>query len=114
MVLPLPSLRFSIAVLVAITSPFGAAKLARATESQIDRSETVTIETAIDAAKHCVVDRNINVVGSFIESARLERGTHGGAGSRWVVTWAYSREIKGGRVTIAVSQSLACDVTYGE
>ena len=74
----------------------------------------LTIEEAIDIAKRCIIDRDIRVVGSFIESARFERDARGDRGPSWRVTWARSREIKGGQVFVTVFSSRTCQVEYGE
>src|SRR3990170_7529399 len=74
----------------------------------------LTIEEAIDIAKRCIIDRNIRVVGSFIESARFARNARGERGAFWLVTWAHSREIKGGQVFVTVFSGRTCQVTYGE
>jgi hypothetical protein len=75
---------------------------------------TLTIETAIDIAKRCVLERNVRLVGSYIESARFVRNARGDRGPYWQVTWAYSREIKGGQVFVAVFLNGTCEVTHGE
>jgi DDE superfamily endonuclease len=54
------------------------------------------------------------LVGSFIESTRFERNPRGDQGPYWSVTWAYSREVKGGQVFVTVFQSRTCELTYGE
>ena len=87
---------------------------ARATEQSAIVAPTLTIEEAIDTAKRCVLERNVRLVGSFIESARFERNPRGDRGPYWFVTWAYSREVKGGQVFVTVFQSRTCEVTYGE
>jgi hypothetical protein len=73
----------------------------------------LTIEAAIDAAKRCVLERNVRLVGSYIESTRFVRDAAGARGSFWQVTWAYSREIKDGRVSVAIFGDGSCEVTYG-
>lgn len=75
---------------------------------------TLTIEAALDIAKRCVLDRNVHLVGSYIESARFERKPRGDRGPYWLVTWAYSREVKGGQVFVSVFQSRSCEIRYGE
>jgi hypothetical protein len=87
---------------------------ARANEPQAANAPVLTIEEAIDISKRCVVERDIRVVGSFIESARFERNPRGDRGPFWRITWAQSREIKGGQVFVAVFADRACEVTYGE
>jgi hypothetical protein len=74
----------------------------------------LTIEGAIDAAKRCVLERNIRLVGSFIESARFERDSRGDRGPLWVVTWANSREIKGGQVFATIYVNGSCELRFGE
>jgi hypothetical protein len=73
----------------------------------------LTIEQAIDIAKRCVLERNVNLVGSYIESARFVRAARKDRGPFWQVTWAYSREIKGGQVFVAVFLDRRCEVTHG-
>ena len=79
-----------------------------------DNGATLTIEAAIDAAKRCVLERNVRLVGSYIESARFVRDAPGARGSFWQVNWAYSREIKEGRVSVAIFADGTCEVTYGD
>ena len=79
-----------------------------------DKRQVLTIEEAIDAAKRCVLERNVRLVGSYIESARFVRNAPGARGPSWQVTWAYSREIKGGRVSVSIFADGTCEVTYGE
>jgi hypothetical protein len=74
----------------------------------------LTIEGAIDAAKRCVLERNIRLVGSFIESARFERNPRGDRGPFWLVTWATSREIKGGQVFATIYVNGSCELRVGE
>ena len=74
----------------------------------------LTIEEAIDIAKRCILEQHIQVAGSFIESARFERNPRGDRGPYWRVTWAPSREIKGGQVFVTVSIDRKCELTYGE
>jgi hypothetical protein len=74
----------------------------------------LTIEDAIDAAKRCVLERKIHLAGSFIEAARYERKPPGDRRAHWTVTWACSREAKGGRVWVAVYDSGECEVMVGE
>jgi hypothetical protein len=74
----------------------------------------LTIEEAIDAAKRCVLERKIRVVGSFIESARFDRNAGVDRGPVWRVTWAYAREVKGGQVYVTVLGDGTCEVTFGE
>jgi hypothetical protein len=88
--------------------------LAHSAEQSAAVAPTLTIEEALDTAKRCVLDRNVHLVGSFIESIRLERNPRGDRGPYWLVTWAYSREVKGGQVFVSVFQSRACEITYGE
>lgn len=88
--------------------------LALADEPEASAGHVLTIEEAIDIAKRCIIDGNIRVVGSFIESARLDRNSRGDRGPFWRVTWAPSREIKGGQVFVAVFPDRTCRVTYGE
>jgi hypothetical protein len=73
-----------------------------------------TVEDAIDIAKQCVIDRNIQVAGSFIESARYEHNRRGDRGPYWLVTWAPAREIKGGQVFVSVFGKRQCEITFGE
>ena len=79
-----------------------------------DNGRTLTIEEAIDIAKRCVIERNVRLVGSYIESARFVRNARGDRGPFWQVVWAYSREIKGGQVFVAVFANRTCEVTHGE
>ena len=88
--------------------------LARSTERSAIVASTLTIEEAIDIAKRCVLERNVRLVGSFIESTRFERNPRGDRGPYWLVTWAYTQEVKGGQVFVTVFQSRTCEVTYGE
>jgi hypothetical protein len=87
---------------------------ARGEESKPGNAAALTIEEAIDTAKHCVLERNIQVAGSFIESAHFERNARGDRGPYWTVSWAHSREVKGGRVWITVYQNRTCEVRFGE
>jgi hypothetical protein len=85
---------------------------ALATQSVDMRVSDITIEEAIEIAKGCVLERDIEVVGSFIESARYERVARASGELRWVITWAYSRATKGGRVVVYVDKSRMCNITY--
>jgi hypothetical protein len=87
---------------------------ARADEPRAANAPALTIEEAIDIAKRCVIERNIRVVGSVIESARFERNPRGDRGPFWRITWAQSREIKGDQVFVAAFLDHACEVTYDE
>ena len=87
---------------------------AQADETQAAKAPALTIEEAIDISKRCVVERDVHVVGSFIESARFERNPRGDRGPFWRITWAQSREIKGGQVFVTVFADRGCEVTYGE
>jgi hypothetical protein len=87
---------------------------ARAAEQPTTAAPTLTIEEAIDTAKRCALERNAHLAGSFIESARLERNPRGDRGPYWLVTWAYSRQVKGGQVFVSVFQTRTCELTYGE
>ena len=73
-----------------------------------------TIEEAIEVAKKCVLERNIRLVGSAIESANFVRNPRGDRGPYWLVTWAYSREVKGGQVFVTVFQNRTCEIRFGE
>jgi hypothetical protein len=75
---------------------------------------TLTIEDALDVAKGCILARNVDVAGSAIESAQIERNTRANHGTFWRVTWRRSREIKGGQVFVTVFQDRTCEITYGE
>lgn len=86
----------------------------RAAERPAAAPSTLTIEEAIDIAKRCVLEQNVHLAGSFIESARLERNPRGDRGPYWLITWAWSREVKGGQVFVSVFQSRSCELTYGE
>ena len=88
--------------------------IARSEEDSAPTASVLTIEEAIDTAKRCVVERTVHLAGSFIESARLERNPRGDRGPFWLITWAYSREVKGGQVFVSVFQSRACEIRYGE
>ena len=87
---------------------------ARDDEPEPTHCPVLTIEEAIDIAKHCVLERNIRLVGSFIESARFDRNPRGDRGPYWRVTWAYAREIKGGQVFVTVFDNRTCELTFGE
>jgi hypothetical protein len=87
---------------------------AHATEDSAAIVPTLTIEEALDIAKRCVLDRNVQLVGSLIESARFERNPRGDRGPYWVITWAYAREVKGGQLFVSVFQSRTCELKYGE
>jgi len=86
----------------------------QAEEPRGSSPSTLTIEEAIDIAKRCIIERDIRVVGSFIESAGLNRNPRGDRGPFWRITWAYSREIKGGQVFVDVMADRSCVITYGE
>ena len=92
----------------------GVATDVRAAGPPATATATLTIEEAIDIAKRCVLERNVHLAGSFIESARFERNPRGDRGPYWLVTWARAREVKGGQVFVSVFQSRACELTYGE
>jgi len=84
------------------------------------RASTLSIEDAINAAKHCLRERNVSLAGKFIESATFHRNQRDNRGRYWTVTWA-PREaaasrpmIVGGEVIVAVFQTRACEVRYGE
>jgi hypothetical protein len=104
----------ALALLVSLASVSIGPMLARADVPEPINGRVLTIDEAIEIAKRCVLERNVRVVGSFIESARFERNPRGDRGSFWQVTWAYSREIKGGQVFVTVFGNRACEVTYGE
>jgi hypothetical protein len=87
---------------------------ARAAQAEVPGAPVLTIEAAIDVAKRCVLERNVRLVGSFIESARFERNPRGERGPFWRVTWAYAREVKGGQVLVTVFADQSCELTYGE
>ena len=84
-----------------------------AAESVGIHASAPTIEEAIDVAKRCILERNVHVVGSFIESARYVRESDLGEQPHWIITWAHSREIKGGQVYVSVDHSRTCKVTFG-
>ena len=88
--------------------------VARAGDGPASASSTLTIEEAIDTSKRCVLEKNVHLTGSYIESARLERNLRGDRGPYWLITWAWSREVKGGQVFVLVFQSRTCEITYGE
>jgi hypothetical protein len=92
----------------------GSSFSARSGQDSAPTALVLTIEEAIETAKRCVLERNVPLAGSFIESARLERNPRGDLGPYWVVTWAYSREVKGGQVFVSVFQSRTCELRYGE
>jgi hypothetical protein len=79
-------------MLVCLASAYLASTFAYANEPSPINAPTLTIEAAIDIAKRCVLERNVRLVGSFIESARYERNPRGDRGPFWRVTWAHSRE----------------------
>ena len=106
--------RFALPLLLALAVACVGGTLAAAGEPEPSAGRVLTIEEAIDIAKRCISERNIRVVGSFIESARFERNPRGDRTPNWRVTWAYSREIKGGQVFVTVFPSRTCEVTYGE
>jgi len=107
-------IRFALPLLLTLAVACVGRTLALADEPEPSAGRVLTIEEAIDIAKRCIIDRNIRVVGSFIESARFERNSRGDGGPFWRVTWAQSREIKGGQVFVTVSSGRTCQVTYGE
>jgi hypothetical protein len=88
--------------------------LARSAEASAAAAPTLSIEEALDTAKSCVLDRNVRLVGSFIESVKLERNAGADRGPYWLVTWAYAREVDGGQVFVSVFQSRTCEIRYGE
>jgi hypothetical protein len=88
--------------------------LARSADQSAVAAPTLTIEEALDTAKSCVLDRNVRVVGSFIESVQLERKPGDDRGPYWLVTWAHAREVDGGQVFVSVFQSRSCEIRYGE
>jgi hypothetical protein len=106
--------RLVLPLLLALAAAWVGPTLALAGEREPSADRVLAIEEAIDIAKRCVIDREIRVVGSFIESARFERNPRGDRGSFWRVTWAYSREIKGGRVFVTVYSNRTCEVTHGQ
>jgi hypothetical protein len=103
--------QFALPLLLSLAAACGRA-LALAEQPEPYAGHVLTIEQAIDIAKRCIIDRNIRVVGSFIESARFER--RGERGPFWRVTWAHSRQIKGGQVFVSVFSGGTCQATYGE
>jgi hypothetical protein len=107
-------MRFALPLLLTLAVAGAGRPIALADERELSAGRVLTIEEAIDIAKRCVLERNIRVVGSFIESARFERDSRGGHRPFWRVTWAYSREIKGGQVFVTVFSDRTCQVTYGE
>src|SRR3954471_9854301 len=104
--------RSALALLVSLPLAIVEPALARADSPH--SGVTLTIEAAIDIAKRCVLERNVRLVGSYIESARFVRNAGGERGPFWQVTWAYSREIKGGQVFVAVYVDGTCEVTHGQ
>ena len=106
---PNKALRTSaLALLVSVSSPV-------LTATQVPNSgPALTIEDAIDISKRCVIERDIRLVGSYIESARFVRKGPGDRGPFWQVDWAYSREIKGGKVSVAVFDDRTCEITHGK
>lgn len=88
--------------------------VARADDRPASAPSTLTIEEAIDISKRCVLEKNVYLAGSYIESARLERNPRGDRGPYWLITWAWSRQVKGGQVFVSVFQSRTCEITYGE
>jgi hypothetical protein len=104
--------RSALALLVSLTSTIVGPALAGAEVA--GNGGTLTIEAAIDIAKRCVLERNVRLVGSYIESARFVRNARGDRGPFWQVTWAHSREIKGGQVFVSVFVNGTCEVTHGE
>lgn len=112
-VITIPSIRRMLPVVIAAALSCSHAIVARAADQPTTAPSTLTIEEAIDIAKRCVLERDIVLTGSFIESARFERKSRGDRGPYWVITWAWSREVKGGQVFVSVFQSRACDVTNG-
>jgi len=109
---PSPLRRSAFALLVSVSSAI-AGPVVTGTEVP-DNERTLTIEEAIDIAKRCVLERNVRLVGSYIESARFVRNAREDRGPFWQVSWAYSREIKGGQVFVAVFANRTCEVTHGE
>jgi hypothetical protein len=103
--------RSALALLISLSYPIAGPVLA-GTEVR-DNGGTLIIEAAIDIAKRCVLQRNVRLVGSYIESARFVRNAGGDRGPFWQVTWAYSREIKGGQVFVSVFMNGTCEVTHG-
>ncbi|MDH4073667.1 MAG: hypothetical protein OEV41_11265 [Gammaproteobacteria bacterium] len=106
--------RFALAMLLGLAAMYFGPMLAHAGEPELSKGEVLTIEDAIDVAKRCVLERNIRLVGSFIESARFDRNPRGDRGPFWLVTWAYSREIKGGQVFVTIFVDRTCELTFGE
>ena len=106
--------RFALALLLTLAVAGAGRTLALADEPEPCTGHVLTIEEAIDIAKRCIIERNIRVVGSFIESARFERNSRGDRGPFWRVSWAHSRQVKGGQVFVTVFSGRTCQVTYGE
>jgi hypothetical protein len=106
--------RFALVLLFGLAAVYVGPTLARAGEAEPSTAPVLTIEEAIDIAKRCVIERNVRLVGSFIESARFERNPRGDRGPFWRVTWAYAREVKGGQVFVTVFTNRTCELTYGE
>jgi hypothetical protein len=106
--------RFALALLLTAVVACVGRTFALADARKPAPGHVLTIEEAIDIAKRCIVERNIHVAGSFIESARFERNARGDHGPFWRVTWAHAREIKGGQVFVTVFSGRTCQVTYGE
>jgi hypothetical protein len=111
---PKAARRFALPLILTFAVACVGRTLALADEPKPSAGHVLTIEEAIDIAKRCIIDRNIRVVGSFIESARFERNSRDDRGPFWRVTWAHYREVKGGQVFVSVFPGRTCQVTYGE
>ncbi len=105
---------FAFALRLALAAACVGHTLALGDEPKPSAGRVLTIEEAIDVAKRCIIDGNIRVAGSFIESARYERKSDGEDGPVWRITWARHRELKGGQVFVTVFPGRTCRVTYGE
>src|SRR5689334_4441887 len=91
----------------------GTSLFARAEHDSSPTVSALTIEEAIEAAKRCVVERKVDLTGSFVESAQLQRSPSDDRGSIWLVTCAQSRPVKGGQVYVSVLQTRTCEIRYG-
>lgn len=105
---------FALPLLLTLALACAGRTLALADGPERSAGHVPTIEEAIDIAKRCIIGRNVRVAGSVIESARFERNSRGDRAPFWRVTWAHSREVKGGQVFVTVFPSRTCQVTYGE
>jgi hypothetical protein len=105
--------RLVLALLLGVSAVSAPASAAAAGQDRVG-SPGLTIDEAINVAKGCILKNNVRVVGSFIESARLDRNSQGDRGPYWRVTWARAREVKGGQIFVTVFANRRCEITYGE